>query len=74
MPLLAAMGADTDVLARAAGAAVAPLAAWNMPSPRLQAMMRLWQLLASCSLYVRVTNAVMPISRFLCSPFSYTWV
>lgn len=74
VPLLAAMGADTDVLARAAGAAVAPLAAWNMPSPRLQAMMRLWQLLASCSLYVRVTNAVMPISRFLCSPFSYTWV
>jgi len=51
-PLLAAMGANPDVLSRATGTLVVPLAAWSMPSPRPQAMMRLWQLLACCTLYV----------------------
>ncbi|WFD20913.1 hypothetical protein MCAP1_003168 [Malassezia caprae] len=48
-PLLVAMGAHPDVVARATSAPVAPLSAWSMPSPRSQALMRLWQLLACCT-------------------------
>lgn len=70
-PLLVAMGADPDLLARATGALITPLPAWSMPSPRCVATRRLWQLLACCTLYVHATHTVIPTWRLRCYLFLY---